>query len=129
MRLLVAMLLAAVVAPAAVSGGPRTDLRITVWPDGAKKPAHRWTLQCGPTGGTLANAARACSQLAAMQRPFAPVPPDLACTEIYGGPAVALVTGMHKGRRVWARFSRTDGCQIDRWKRHEFLFGGLGSRS
>jgi hypothetical protein len=47
------------------------------------------------------------------------------CTEIYGGPAEALVTGTHRGRRIWARFNRTDGCRIERWRRHAFLFGGV----
>jgi hypothetical protein len=118
-------LLVAALAPAALGGGARTDLRITVWPDGPKEPARRWTLGCAPVAGTLPRTARACAALGALRRPFLPVPPELACTEIYGGPAEALVTGSHRGRRVWAHFSRTDGCQIDRWQRHAFLFGGV----
>jgi hypothetical protein len=48
---------------------------------------------------------------------FAPVPTDMACTEIYGGPQVARVVGVVQGKRIWARFSREDGCQIARWSR------------
>jgi hypothetical protein len=44
------------------------------------------------------------------------------CTQIYGGPQEALVTGTFGGRRVWARFSRRNGCEIARWNRIAFLF-------
>jgi hypothetical protein len=125
MRGIVTLAVALVLAGAAAAGGPRTSLTITVWPDGRKQESKAWTLRCAPVAGTLPRATRACSSLAALRRPFAPVPPELACTEIYGGPAEALVIGSHRGRRVWAHFSRTDGCQIDRWQRHAFLFGGV----
>jgi hypothetical protein len=49
------------------------------------------------------------------------VPPATACTEIYGGSQVALVTGTVAGERVWARLRRDDGCQIARWERNRFL--------
>lgn len=57
-----------------------------------------------------------------MQNPFAPVPPDQACTEIYGGPQEAVVVGVYGGKPVRTRFTRTDGCQIARWNRVKFLF-------
>ncbi len=34
------------------------------------------------------------------------------CTEIYGGPETARVTGTIDGVRVDRRFSRTNGCEI-----------------
>jgi Subtilisin inhibitor-like len=123
-----ALVLPALAAAAAAPAGDaaQTDLRITVWPDGrGKGKVHRFTLRCGPVGGTLPNRARTCTRLGALSRPFAPLPADSACTEIYGGPAEALVVGTHRGRRIWARFNRTDGCRIERWRRHEFLFGGI----
>jgi hypothetical protein len=46
----------------------------------------------------------------------------MVCSEIYGGPQEALVTGTLRGNRVFARFSRTDGCQLERWSRVSFLF-------
>ena len=45
----------------------------------------------------------------------APVPADVMCTEQYGGPQRARVTGTWHGRAVRASFTRTDGCQIARW--------------
>jgi hypothetical protein len=97
-------------------------LRIVVWPSGMSGDSHTWTLRCGPVGGTLPNAALACRKLSSLSDPFAPTPPDVACTQIYGGPEVARVTGRVNGRAVWATFRRRDGCETDRWNRLAFLF-------
>lgn len=40
---------------------------------------------------------------------------DVACTQIYGGPETATVTGELDGEEVDATFSRSDGCEIARW--------------
>ncbi|MGO4586286.1 serine protease inhibitor [Arthrobacter sp. 2RAF6] len=57
---------------------------------------------------------------------FFPVPrPDRICTQQYGGPQVALVTGRFRGREVRSRFSRTDGCEIARWRTMAALLGGV----
>ena len=77
-----------------------------------------WTLRCDPARGTLARPARACARLAAGgAKLFAPLPPNAVCTEIYGGPQKARVVGVVDGKRVWSTFTRTNGCQIDRWQR------------
>jgi hypothetical protein len=112
------VLLAAAAAPAQSSS---TALRITVWPDGSASGRTSWTLRCEPLGGTLPARATACRKLAALTRPFARVPEDAVCTMIYGGPARAVVSGKHAGRRVWTTFARNDGCRIARWNRHAFL--------
>jgi subtilisin inhibitor-like len=100
-----------------------TSLHVTVWPDGVghgKKQTH--TLTCAPVGGTLPHRLAACSRLARLKSPFAGLPKNVACTQIYGGPQQALVTGRFRGALVHARFNRRDGCQIDRWNRVAFLF-------
>jgi hypothetical protein len=105
------------------TGAAPTDLRIVVWPNGPGDGGRRvFSLRCGPAGGTLPRTAAACQRLAALERPFAPVPKDTACTEIFGGPQVGRVTGTFQRRRVWATFRRTDGCEIARWNRVRFLF-------
>jgi hypothetical protein len=43
---------------------------------------------------------------------------------VYGGRAVAKVTGLIGGHPVNARFTRTDGCEIARWDRLGFLLPG-----
>jgi hypothetical protein len=105
-----------------VKPGGRTALEIATWRRGTDGPVRVWTLRC-PPGGTLPAAARACSRLDALgAKAFKPVPPNMACTQVYGGPQVAEVRGTFDGRRIKARFTRVDGCQIDRWNRHRFLF-------
>lgn len=109
------------VACSTASGGSasETALRIAYWQDGQRpKPNAVWTLRCDPPGGTLARPARACGRLdAGGASLFAPLPKNVACTEIYGGPQKARVVGQVDGRRVWATFTRTNGCNIDRWQR------------
>ena len=115
------------VACSAASARPSsgTSLRIAYWEDGmdampgvGAKPDATWTLRCKPPRGSLARPARACARLDAGGRAlFAPLSPKVVCTQIYGGPQRARVTGMLHGRPVWATFSRSNGCEIARWAR------------
>jgi Subtilisin inhibitor-like len=96
-----------------------TSLTLTYWAKGPRtaKP-FTWTLRCNPPAGTLRSPRVACRRLASGGvRLFAPVPRDAVCTEIYGGPQVARVVGRVNGKRVWARFNRSNGCHIERWDR------------
>jgi hypothetical protein len=114
---------------AAESASPAaTDLKITVWPDGREEGnAKVFTLRCGPAGGTLPRAATACGRLIKLPRPFGPVSRDAVCTEQYGGPQLARVTGKYRGQSVWATFSAINGCQISRAKKLAFLLPGFGT--
>ncbi len=100
-----------------------TSLEISVTANGKETLTKVWTLQC-PSGGTLPQPERACSGLDGLDDPFAPVPKDVACTEIYGGPQVAEVRGTFQGKPVNTRFTRTNGCEIARWNTVQFLFPG-----
>ena len=117
----------AVVVAALGSSGPAlaatANLRIVLWAQGkgVGKP-RTWTLHCAPAGGTLPNARRACLRLGSLASPFAPVPANVACSLIYGGPQVAFVTGSFRGHLVSTSFKRTDSCQTERWNRVAFLF-------
>jgi subtilisin inhibitor-like len=107
----------------AASSAPTGRLTIRVWPQGESKGGARsWTLECGPAGGSHPHPARACARLAAVPNAFKPVPRDQMCTQIYGGPEEALVTGTYRGARVNARFNRVNGCEIARWDRVAVLF-------
>lgn len=100
-----------------------TSLHITVWPNGSgHAPKTTYTLTCAPTGGTLPHRTGACRRLAGLNAPFAQTPQNVACSQIYGGPQVALVTGRFRGRSVRVSFNRRNGCEIDRWNRVAFLF-------
>jgi hypothetical protein len=100
-----------------------TLLHVTFWPNGeGHVPKLSYSLTCAPVGGTLPHRRAACRQLARLKAPFAGVPKNVACTQIYGGPQEALVTGRFRGGLVRATFNRRDGCQVDRWNRVSFLF-------
>lgn len=89
--------------------------------DGPGLPAVSWTLTCDPPGGTHPNAAVAVAALDEIlesgRDPFAPVPADMMCTQQYGGPETATITGTWRGRPVNASYKLTDGCEIGRWRR------------
>ena len=107
---------ASVSAPPDSSNAGATELAISVWELGKEDgEAQEYTLTCGPSGGTLPEPEAACAALDAGAVDFEPVAPDAACTMIYGGPAVAEVTGTVLGKPVDAEFSRQDGCHIDKW--------------
>ena len=111
------VLVAAGAAPA--DSSPTTSVRVTYWADSAKPDARVVRmLRCDPPGGSLRQPARACERISSGgARLFAPMPRGIACTQIYGGPQKARVVGAVLGTRVWATFTRTDGCQIGRWQR------------
>ena len=128
--------IAAVVGCGASSAGtgatPATDLRISYFADGEVAAADAdksWTLRCGPTGGTLPRRAAACQKLDRMRNPFAPQRKDLQCTQIYGGPERAVITGKHEGKRVWVLLAQRNGCEIARWRKLAFLVGGIAPGS
>ena len=102
------------------AGGMSTSLRISFWEGGpaGAPPDSVWILRCGPARGTLARPLRACAKLGAGGAMlFAATPPDVACTEIYGGPQRARIVGVVGGKRVWTTITRTNGCEITRWQR------------
>jgi hypothetical protein len=94
------------------SASPRYDLRITYWPLGPSGETRSATVTCDPDGGSHPNAAQACDALLTHQEALKPVALDVACTEIYGGPQLATVSGGD----VHASFNRRNGCEIARWE-------------
>jgi hypothetical protein len=93
------------------ASGRTADLTVIVWPRGPDGPSQRHRVVCP--------GAHACRTLNRAQ--LRPVPPDVACTEIYGGPATARVRGTLNGKQVDARLNRTNGCEIARWNRNAAL--------
>jgi subtilisin inhibitor-like len=99
------------------TGAPVPPDGLTVEVDrGDGSAVERYTLTCdGRPGGDHPDRAAACAHLAGVDDPFAPLPADVACTEQYGGPQTARVTGVWGGAPVDLELSRTDGCRIDQW--------------
>ena len=92
-------------------------LSVVVQPKGSDGPSERRRVECERLGG----GSTACRGLS-LER-LAPVPPETACAEIYGGPAVARVRGVVDGKRIDERFSRVNACEIERWDRNVALLG------
>ncbi|MFJ5828213.1 SSI family serine proteinase inhibitor [Streptomyces sp. NPDC093089] len=101
------------------ASGPET-LTVTVEKSGHPTADGTFELTCDDrAGGSHPAAEDACERLEQLAKegedPFKSVPRDALCTQVYGGPALAHVTGTWQGREVDARFSRANGCEIDRW--------------
>ncbi len=101
------------------------DVTITV--DDGSGTTTTTKLTCEPTGGDHPKPDDACAALAAAwPSAFEPVAKDLACTEIYGGPETASVSGTIDGKPVNAQFKRNNGCEIARWEQVQSLLGAAG---
>ena len=93
-----------------------TDITITLDADGpgGGKPQTE-TIVCEGSGGT---SHAACPVVEAIPPDAgAAVPPDTACTELYGGPDVLKVEGVLNGQNIDATFTRANGCEIERFDR------------
>lgn len=82
-----------------------------------------WTLNCDFSTGNHPNRNAACALLKKTGTTlFKPVPPDTACTMIYGGDQRISVTGIVNKKKVAATFNRSGGCEIARYDAAEALF-------
>jgi hypothetical protein len=96
------------------TAAPSTNLTIELDPDGqGGKPPQHFQVLCEEGMDTSP-----CPQLAELSASdLAPVPPQTACTEIFGGPDVVTISGTLHGEAVDARLTRANGCEIDRFDR------------
>lgn len=106
---------------------PASELTISTT-DGPGQAPTMWTLTCDPPGGSHPDPAGACQALETARRPFAPVPADMRCTQVYGGPETAAITGTWRGERVDASYKRTDGCETARWNALRAVLAPAGRR-
>jgi predicted secreted protein len=117
--------------PTAAGGGARAELTVEVG-TGEVPVAKRGTLasdgeQVTGTGflaGEAADAAAGALDADGVSRLVNGPITDVACTEIYGGPDVAHVTGTIDAAAVDATFHRANGCGIADW---DALVGLLGA--
>jgi hypothetical protein len=90
-----------------------TQLVVRLDRDGPRGPMAPEELRVDCAAGDASPACRAAERLE--PRDFYPVPDNVACTDIFGGPETARITGTLRGERVSATFSRSNGCEIHRW--------------
>ena len=119
--------------PVAVRGdGPATSLRVEVRAaPGAT--ARRATLTCdgSPAAtGFITDSRAACDLVTgddnARARLVAGAPAQRVCTQLYGGPQQAQVTGRISGRAVDVTVTRADGCGVADWSLLQPLLGPPG---
>lgn len=118
--------------PPAGQGEGDAELAITVTP-AEGEPDLNYTLVC-ESGAPLAESehpdpGKACAAIKANAGILAPPTQDedLVCTEQYGGPQKATVTGMVDGVPVDAAFARTNGCDISSWDAAADILGAGGA--
>jgi hypothetical protein len=121
MRLKWLLIAAALATPVAACAGDRSarPLEITVVtvstdPDGdGPEPERSARLRCPRT-----DMHPACRLLRALPRAaLEPVPAEVTCAQIFGGPQTGRISGVLRGRRVIARYERTDSCEVERYER------------
>lgn len=78
-----------------------------------ERDGRRTTLTCDPPGGDHPQPEAACQVVDQLQ----PLPSDVVCAEVYGGPETATVRGTVRGRPVDLALSRTDACRTAQWDR------------
>lgn len=119
--------------PSASTSGPPTTAQpspgdeLTIRYDNGNGTVSTWTLTCAPAGGNHPDPKAACAALQSHEVALQPVPPDRACTEQYGGPQTATITGTWRGQPVNSMLSRTNGCEIARWDALAGLLPRAGS--
>ncbi len=139
MRVAVAMLLIALFAagafalaalsePPAPADGAAATVELELTYDDDRGTRRRATLSCRgstrrATGYLRRRSARRLCGVARELRGFltSPPPQDRVCTEQWGGPDRAHVTGRIGGDGVDRRLARNDGCAIDDWDRAQRL--------
>jgi hypothetical protein len=101
------------------AGGRWADVEVTL--DPGTGTARAATLRCADEDDSAA-----CEALSGVDgKAWEPVPAGRTCTQEFGGPETATVTGTVDGRRVDATFTRTDGCEIARYSQIEPVLTAL----
>jgi Subtilisin inhibitor-like len=117
--------------PSSLPPGPGrgdAELAIMVKPSDSE-PAVNYTLKCrngAPTNESHhPTAAKACEVLKKNPGVLTPQPrgKDVVCTQQYGGPQTATVTGVVDGVPVNISFALRDGCEISQWNAAESILG------
>ena len=115
-------------------GQGNADLAIVIKPSETGTPTN-FTLVCQngvPAAGSQhPNPTAACLAIKNNPAILNPVPAGKvqACTQQYGGPQTATVTGVVDGRQVQVSFSLKDGCEIAAWNAAKDVLGSSGGAS
>jgi hypothetical protein len=140
-RALVALVLAALAAGVVAcgsdeeSGASDQTLNLTVRVEDGNGKVARATLDCGDgdshgSGFLEARADEHCRAARGLQRLLTvPPPKDQVCTQIYGGPQTAHITGTLAGQSVARDLGLRNGCEIADWQKAAPLLAPSGIRA
>ena len=90
-------------------------LTVTLDPDGAEGPEDPQAEEVSCEESTENATCLAIRDVSADD--FDPAPADQACTELFGGPDEATLSGDIDGEEVDAELTRANGCEIERFDR------------
>jgi hypothetical protein len=115
-------------ARADAAGTPVSDDHLIVEIDrGDGSAPERYTLDCADIAGSdHPEAQAACDHLADLEEPFAPLPADMICAQVFDGPETARVTGRWHGEPVDVQLARNDSCRTTQWASLGPLLPGPG---
>ncbi len=89
------------------------ELRVAVDRDGkGGREARTEMVRCGAAADSALCEDVATLRLADLE----PRSGAVACSQQYGGPETATITGTLRGERVDLKLSRVNGCEIARWE-------------
>jgi hypothetical protein len=104
-------------APSASASASTGGSSITVVYVDEKAESTTWQLTCDPAGGDIPDPTAACAALTKNAATALPEPSkDTMCTQVFGGPQTAVLTGTWRGEPVNSRLNRKNGCEIARWE-------------
>jgi hypothetical protein len=113
-------------ADAAASSASDDDLVVEIDRGDGSAP-ERYTLNCADIAGSdHPSAQAACDHLAGLDAPFAALPADMMCAQVYDGPETAHVTGRWHGEPVDLQLARNDSCRTAQWDGLGPLLPGSG---
>jgi hypothetical protein len=117
------------------SAGDSKTVNLTVKVSDGNGKTTQGTLACdggsAKGGGFLEDGAEEhCRDALAMEKLLTSEPAsDRVCTQLYGGPQTARITGTFGAQDVARSLKRTNGCEIEDWKQANALLAPSGIRA
>ena len=113
-RMLLALIVIALLAPACLGSesqpSGRVSVVVTLASDTTHKATHRYTLRCGPAGGTMPAPGAACTALADYWKHRSD--PGRFCSGFSATAPRALLTGTFDGHRVRLNLTSISWCGV-----------------
>jgi hypothetical protein len=117
------------------SAGDSQTVNLTVRVADGNGKVVEGTLECSDGsatgGGFYENGAEQhCRDALAMKKLLTTQPADdRVCTQLYGGPQTARITGTFGAQDVARDLKRTNGCEIEDWKQVDALLAPSGIKA